>query len=161
MISDRPTQTSEDEIDGQGVQGGSGSKGSQKNCQSCNTCEHCPKDYTIIDCQCPDCHKFVETENSKSIGSEEKKSQDYQLEYHNTIWSEHEIEVDGVVLKEKKETTTVTNGNQANLGQTVVKHIRSIGNQTLTIHLQMILNENGEEVEGETDMEESEILSFL
>ena len=75
------------------------------------------------------------------------------------------MEVDGVVLKEKKETTTIRDENQNNLGQTEVKHIRTIGNQTLTIHQQMILNESGEEVEGErhidTDMDESEIPSFL
>ena len=97
----------------------------------------------------------MEAENSRSLETNENESQDYQLEYHNTIFSEHEMEVDGVVLKEKKETTTIRE----------VKHIRTIGDQTLTIHQQMILNESGEEVEGErhidTDMDESEIPSFL
>ena len=155
MSSDRSTQTSEDEINGQAVQGETGSNGSQKNCPFCKTCEHCQKDCTTSDCQCPDCHKFVEAENSRSLETYENESQDYQLEFHNTIWSEHEMEVDGVVLKEKKETTTIRE----------VKHIRTIGDQTLTIHQQMILNESGEEVEGErhidTDMDESEIPSFL
>ena len=165
MSSDRSTQTSEDEINGQAVQGETGSNGSQKNCPFCKTCEHCQKDCTTSDYQCPNCHKFVEAENSRSLETNENESQDYQLEYHNTIFSEHEMEVDGVVLKERKETTTIRDENQSNLGQTEVKHIRTIGDQTLTIHQQMILNESGEEVEGErhidTDMDESEIPSFL
>ena len=166
MSSDRSTQTSEDGINGQAVQGETGSNGSQKNCPFCKTCEHCQKDCTTSDCQCPDCHKFVEAENSRSLETNENESQDYQLEYHNTKFSEHEMEVDGVILKERKEITTIRNENQSNLGQTEVKkHIRTMGNQTLTIHQQMILNESGEEVEGErhidTDMDESEIPSFL
>ena len=165
MSSDRSTQTSEDEINGQAVQGEIGSNGSKKNCPFCKTYKHCQKDCTTSDCQCPDCQKFVEAENSRSLETNENESQDYQLEFHNTIWSEHEMEVDGVVLKEKKETTTIRDENQNKLGQTEVKHIRTIGNQTLTIHQQMILNESGEEVEGErhidTDMDESEITSFL
>ena len=170
MSSDRSTQTSEDEINGQAVQGKTGSNDSQKNCPFCKTCEHCQKDCTTSDCQCPDCHKFVEAENSRSLETNENESQDYQLEYHNTKFSEHEMEVDGVILKERKEITTIRNENQSNLGQTEVKkHIRTMGNQTLTIHQQMILNESGEKVEGEKhifteeveNMDESEIPSFL
>ena len=36
------------------------------------------------------------------------------------------MEIDGVQLKERKETTTVTDDNEVNLGKTVIKHVRSI-----------------------------------
>ena len=50
----------------------------------------------------------------------------YHIENHTTIYTEHEVEIDGVQLKERKETTTVTDDNEVNLGKTVIKHVRSI-----------------------------------
>ena len=50
----------------------------------------------------------------------------YHRENHTTIYTEHEVEIDGVQLKERKETTTVTDDNEVNLGKTVIKHVRSI-----------------------------------
>ena len=50
----------------------------------------------------------------------------YHMENHTTIYTEHEVEIDGVQLKERKETTTVTDDNEVNLGKTVIKHVRSI-----------------------------------
>ena len=79
----------------------------------------------------------MEAEKLRALETNEKESQDYQLEYHNTIWSEHEMEVDGVVLKEKKETTTIRDENQNNLGQSDVKQC-TIRNQTLTIHQKIL-----------------------
>ena len=51
---------------------------------------------------------------------------DNHMENHTTIYSEHEMEIDGVQLKERKETTTVTDTNKVNLGKTVITHVRSI-----------------------------------
>ena len=48
------------------------------------------------------------------------------MENHTTTSSQHEIEVGQVKLTERKETTTVTDDNQVNLGKTVIKHIRTI-----------------------------------
>ena len=50
----------------------------------------------------------------------------YHMENHTTIYSEHEMEIDGVHLKERKETTTVTDINKVNLGKTVITHVRTI-----------------------------------
>ena len=156
---------------------------------------------------------------------------DNHMENHTTIYSEHEMEIDGVHLKERKETTTVTDINKVNLGKTVITHVRSIkGNgeiwqqentnssmcckrdrdsqdsrddlqdsldkressgsnlediyqsveesdgkdptesdddvtQTVTIHQRMVLNDNGEEEEGEqtveTDLSDQEVAKFL
>ena len=60
------------------------------------------------------------------MASEKRTSQqnhvegyDNHMENHTTIYSEHEMEIDGVHLKERKETTTVTDINKVNLGKTV------------------------------------------
>ena len=56
----------------------------------------------------------------------------YHMENHTTVYTEHEVEIDGVQLKERKETTTVTDDNEVNLGKTVIKHVRSIkGNEDI------------------------------
>ena len=155
----------------------------------------------------------------------------YHIENHTTIYTEHEVEIDGVQLKERKETTTVTDDNEVNLGKTVIKHVRSIkGNaeiwkqddtrslmcfkrdrdsqdskddlqdspdekevsgssqediyesvgeregkelsesdeevtQTVTIYQRMVLNDDGEEEEGEqtveTELSDQEVAKFL
>ena len=163
----------------------------------------------------------------------------YHMENHTTTSSQHDIEVGQVKLTERKETTTVTDDNQVNLGKTVIKHIRTIEEpigmeqeenapalgllccqkerhsqestddsqlslegsklqssanqertmelvkpcilvsetssellepvvhvtQSITIYQRMILNDNGEEVEGErtveTDLNDSEVVKFL
>ena len=155
----------------------------------------------------------------------------YHIENHTTIYTEHEVEIDGVQLKERKETTTVTDDNEVNLGKTVIKHVRSIkGNaeiwkkedtrslmcfkrdrdsqdsrddlqdspdekevsgssqediyesvaeregkelvesdeevtQTVTIYQRMVLNDDGEEEEGEqtveTELSEQQVAKFL
>jgi len=48
------------------------------------------------------------------------------MENHTTIYSEHVMDIDGVQLKERKETITVTDDNKVNLGKTIIKHVRSI-----------------------------------
>ena len=69
-------------------------------------------------CQCPDCNKFVEAENSRSLETNKYESQGYQLEYHYTVWRDHEMEVEVVVLMEKTTLTpTIRDENQNNLGQ--------------------------------------------
>ena len=50
----------------------------------------------------------------------------YHMENHTTIYSQHEMEINGVQLKERKESTTVTDDQKVNLGKTVIKHVRSI-----------------------------------
>ena len=163
----------------------------------------------------------------------------YHMENHTTTSSQHDIEVGQIKLTERKETTTVTDDNQVNLGKTVIKHIRTIEEpigmeqeetapalgllccqkerhsqdstydsqlslegsempssanqeramemvkpcslvsetssellepvfhvtQSITIYQRMILNDNGEEVEGErtveTDLNDSEVVKFL
>ena len=50
----------------------------------------------------------------------------YHMENHTTTSSQHDIEVGQVKLTERKETTTVTDDKQVNLGKTIIKHIRTI-----------------------------------
>ena len=70
-----------------------------------------------------------EHEGEKLDGTSQQDHVDgegYHIENHTTIYTEHEVEIDGVQLKERKETTTVTDDNEVNLGKTVIKHVRSI-----------------------------------
>ena len=61
----------------------------------------------------------------------EYESQGYQLEYHyTTVWREHEMEVDGVIRKEKTTLTTIIRDkNQNNLGQSDVKQCTILHNR--------------------------------
>ena len=142
----------------------------------------------------------------------------YHMENHTTIYSQHEMEINGVQLKERKESTTVTDDHKVNLGKTVIKHVRcikgkadiwkqedtgcfsmsckkdinhqhskhdlkdsdeSVGEredvellgadaevtQTVTIYQRMVLNNDGEEEEGEqtveTELSGPEVTKFL
>ena len=69
-------------------------------------------------------------EGEKLVGTSQQdhiaEGEGYHMENHTTIYTEHEVEIDGVQLKERKETMTVTDDNEVNLGKTVIKHVRSI-----------------------------------
>ena len=70
------------------------------------------------------------SEGEKLVGTSRQdhiaEGEGYHMEKHTTIYTEHEMEIDGVQLKERKETTTVTDDNEVNLGKTVIKHVRFI-----------------------------------
>ena len=108
-------------------------------------------------------------ENPRSLESVDNDIQGYindiPLHNHYTIWTQHEIEVGGVLLKERKETIQIKDENQADSGPTEIKYFRSIDAQTITIRQQIILTDDGEEVEGkrqiEANMDDSEVASFL
>ena len=108
-------------------------------------------------------------ENPRSLESVDNDIQGYEMimtfENHYNIWTQHEIEVGGVLLKERKETIQIKDENQADSGPTEIKYFRSIDAQTITIRQQIILTDDGEEVEGkrqiEANMDDSEVASFL
>ena len=61
-------------------------------------------------------------ENPRSLESVDNDIQGYEMimtfENHNWTWTQHEIEVGGVLLKERKETIQIKDENQADSGPT-------------------------------------------
>ena len=67
-----------------------------------------------------------ESSNNMDLEQVSAVPEGYHMENHTTTSSQHDIEVGRIKLTERKETTTVTDDNQVNLGKTIIKHIRTI-----------------------------------
>ena len=81
------------------------------------------------------------------------------VQYHRTRYTEHQMQLEGIALRENKEKTIVMDENREELGIEVLVHQRWIDERSFTV-LEMTVSEEVVVHKVQTEMSDGEIRAF-